>query len=394
MQALGLSQKELVERAALAFLRYFRDRGLWLRGLPVYVFCGPGNNGEDGLALARLLRLFYSARVHVYGLLRESSSMQGSHSSRQASFYTPIASSSEFPKLPVRAIIVDALFGMGLNRPLSGVGAELLSYLNRSRAKLPELLFLAIDIPSGLPADLPPSSKNDPIFRAHYTLSFELPKLSFFFPENYIYVGEWVCVSIGLSPTAMARAKAKAFLLEKTDLYFQPEPPCLSTPLLPEKSTDELQAISLRTRKKLDHKGIYGHALVVGGSLGKVGAPLLAAKAALRSGCGLVSCLVPACAISALHSYLPEAMGYYSGDHYVQDFHAVSDRHYILVGPGLSTETKVQHAFLDFLQKAKPSYSFGCRCLKYTRPKPRALCILASAEHLNTAPQGVSTSRR
>jgi NAD(P)H-hydrate epimerase len=179
------------------------------------------------------------------------------------------------PTIPPGAVVVDALFGSGLTRPPEGAWAELIAFLNG----LPNEI-VSIDLPSGLFTDRHTAG---PSVRARRTFSFETPKLAFFMPENAAYLGEWAFDSIGLHPEYAAQ----------TDSPF---------------SYLTADALRLRKREKFDHKGTYGHALLIAGSYGKMGAAVLAAKAALRAGAGLVTVHAPACGGAILQTAVPEAM--------------------------------------------------------------------------------------
>ncbi len=181
------------------------------------------------------------------------------------------------PALPARALVVDGIFGSGLSRPVQGYWAELLGHLNQQPATR-----VAIDIPSGLFAD---RHTDGAAFHAHRTLSFEVPKLAFFMPENGDAVGEWEVRSIGLDANKLAEMETPWHCLTANEV-----------------------AAWLRPRRKFDHKGTYGHALMLAGSKGMMGAAILATRAALRSGAGLVTARVPECGYEIMQAAAPEAM--------------------------------------------------------------------------------------
>ncbi len=280
---------ELMERAANAFVRWFV--GQFNEDSPVYIFCGTGNNGGDGLAIARLLRnRFYNVQVVLCGSVERLSPDARTNHNRLVKMHTvPIhqwAEGKPLPEVPAGAVLVDALFGSGLNRPVEGAMADLLEQLNA----LEGVRRVAVDIPSGMFADRHTPGVS---FLAHFTVSFQVPKLGFFFPENAQRVGEWVVVPIGL----------------REDFVEQVETPFHW--LAPEEVGGWLHP-----RRKYDHKGTYGHALLVVGGYGKVGAAVLAAKACLRSGAGLVTVHAPRCAYEILQISFPEAMVSVDEHHY------------------------------------------------------------------------------
>lgn len=271
----------LMERAALTFTYWFIEQFPGV-GNPVCIFCGPGNNGGDGLAVARMLHhRFYNVavyRCHIGSGTSEDFEINlGRLPGHGAIPVHDIEKDGPLPELPQDAIIIDGIFGSGLNRPVEGYWGSLLEHLNRQAA-----IRVAIDIPSGLFADQPTTGQ---CLNAHYTFSFELPKLAFFFPENEERVGDWRVQSIGLHPQAIQEMS--------TPYHFVNE--AFIKPLL-------------RRRRKYGHKGSFGHALLIMGSYGKMGAAVLASRACLRSGAGLVSAHIPRCGYEILQIAVPEAM--------------------------------------------------------------------------------------
>ncbi len=276
-----ISSIDLMERAARAFSNWFVAK-FPDRNKKICIFCGPGNNGGDGLAVARMLSHdFYE--VHVY-LLKIGNSQSPDFTANlerlkkdRSCQIIEIKENNELPVLPENATIIDAIFGSGLSRPVKGFWADFLTFLNQQNS-----IRFAIDMPSGMFADRPTEGI---AFQADFTFSFEMPKLAFLFPENDHWVGKWSTGSIGLS---------KEFINREITYWNIVDPTMV-------------KAI-YRPRKKFAHKGTYGHALLIMGSYGKVGAALLSAKAALSSGVGLLSIHPPKCAYSILQTAVPEAM--------------------------------------------------------------------------------------
>ncbi|MEI8087468.1 MAG: NAD(P)H-hydrate dehydratase, partial [Paludibacter sp.] len=164
------------------------------------------------------------------------------------------------PKITPETIIIDGLFGSGLSRPLSGIYAKVVEWINNVDCKV-----VAIDILSGLNGE-ENADLNNPIVKANYTFTLQFPKLSFLMAENAEFVGNWTVLDIGIHPDAIEKTESEFYYLEQNDIY----------PLL-------------KKRSKFSHKGTFGHGLIVAGSLGMAGASVLSAKAALRSGAGLVT---------------------------------------------------------------------------------------------------------
>lgn len=272
---------DLMERASATFTEWFTHR-FPDEETPVVIFCGIGNNGGDGLAVARMLhQCFYEVTVYWVKISEKTSEdfdiNRERLPKRDAVPLHTIEKGDDFPELPDNSVIIDAVFGSGLNRPVEGYWAELLEHLNEQPGTR-----VAIDIPSGVFADRHTAGTS---FQADYTLSFQMPKLAFFFPENYRRIGEWEVRSIGLDPSFIEQTETDHHYLDM----------------------DAVRPL-LQARGRYDHKGTYGHALLMMGSRGSVGASVLAARACLRSGVGLVTVHGPECAYDILQTAVPEAM--------------------------------------------------------------------------------------
>ncbi|MBK8490205.1 MAG: NAD(P)H-hydrate dehydratase [Saprospirales bacterium] len=272
---------DLMERAALAFVHWYATHFDPEKG-PVWIVCGTGNNGGDGLAIARLLhQRFFTVEVVICSISpNPTSDFQTNLERLKAVRSVPIhryAQGDSFPSIPEPAILIDGIFGSGLNRPVEGLWAGLIEHLS-----LHPGVRISIDVPSGLFADRPSTGA---VFQAHYTLSFELPKLAFFIPENNRYTGEWIIRSIELD---------REFISNVPSPYRFTE-------------CDWVHSL-VKERHTFDHKGTFGHSLLIMGSYGKVGAAILAARACLRTGCGLVTVHAPKCAYPILQVAFPEAM--------------------------------------------------------------------------------------
>lgn len=281
-----IASADLMARAAKVFADWLADLYPDTRR-PIVVFAGTGNNGGDGVVAARLLHwLNYEVKVYVCDFSGKKSADFSAHLSNSPKDVDIITlkhpDDLKTLNLPEKVLIVDALFGSGLNRPLEGEWALLIDRLNA----LPNEI-VSIDLPSGLLADA--ATPGNSVVRARRTFSFETPKRAFFFPENAERVGEWACGSIGLH----------------LDYYTATETPFHFL-------THSQAALLLRPRAKFSHKGSYGHALLIAGSYGKMGAAVLAARACLRAGAGLLTVHAPRCGNIVLQTTVPEAM--FSGD--------------------------------------------------------------------------------
>jgi len=315
---------ELMERACIAFVDWF---ALHFRpDKKIGIVCGPGNNGGDGLGIARMLKeLGYFVKIWIVkGDLKESEDFKTNlkRIEGKVGLYE-ISKESDRGLFAGCDVLVDAIFGSGLSRPVEGIFAQVISCINQTDA-----VRVAVDIPSGLFADSPSSGE---IVCAHHTVTFQLPKLAFLFPENHKWVGQWHLVDIGLS---------KEFIKSiPTSNYF-----------VTEKSVKKI----VRLRDQFSHKGTYGHALLIAGSYGKMGACVLAAKAALRSGLGLLTAHVPICGYSIIQTSAPEAMASVdSSENYFSSVPENLSYTSIGVGPGLGTSSETVIALAKILKKFK-----------------------------------------
>ncbi len=320
-----VASEELMERAAGVFVKWFSEK--FSKGYPVKIFCGIGNNGGDGLVIARLLHeKHFQVDTFIVRFSPTPSADFIFHEKKLRKLKSPITEIQEgdqFPALHHQEIVIDALWGSGLNRPIEGFAATLIEHLNQSEA-----IKVAVDIPTGLYAD----SQSDSIkFKANYTLSFETPKLSFFLPESHPYVGEFIVKSIGLHPDFLHQLKTNHFFI---------------TP-------EKIKSI-YRIRQKFSHKGAFGHALIYSGSYGKMGAATLCAEACLRAGAGLVSVFIPKCGYSILQTAIPECM--VLTDAKKDELSEVPDLSVFKVagaGPGIGMKTSTSKAIHQLITTAE-----------------------------------------
>lgn len=269
---------DLMERASRAFVSWFTERFNALK--KVGVICGTGNNGGDGVAIARMLKEWgYPVKVWVVnGSVSPTDDFrQNLERLRDKVELFEISNEAHRGLFHDRDVLIDSLFGYGLSRPAEGIYAKVINCMNATDA-----LRVAVDMPSGLMADKPSPG---PIVKAHYTVSFQLPKVSFFFPESYPFTGEWTLVDIGLN---------KHFIRDIDSKFF----------FLTIKGVKKL----FRPRSRFDHKGTYGHAMLFAASYGKVGAAVLSATSIIRSGAGLLTVYTPQCGYNILQTSVSEAM--------------------------------------------------------------------------------------
>lgn len=306
----GILSFELMEKAAEAFCDWYMKQ--FDRKKTLAIFCGTGNNGGDGLAIARMLfRQGYKVCVFLYGDIGTASSdFKSNLKILPSNIVTKHLDDFDLNKLEAD-IIIDALVGVGLSRPLDGELLDIVNYLSNSKA-----VKISVDLPSGLPSDAILSGE---AFTADYTISFQFPKLSLMFPEHGLNVGELIILDIGIDQSYFEEFESKQFYLERED-------------------------IQVRHKKyhRASHKGDYGKVMLIGGSLGKVGAVYMAAKGALRTGSGLVSAFVPKCGLDILQTSLPEAMVEISNNEYIIDALPKNMERFdaIGIGPGKGTDSK------------------------------------------------------
>lgn len=290
-----------------------------------HIFCGTGNNGGDGLAVARLLyQQQHTVKVYLlegnpsqdYSInlqkLREISQIeivQLNHPNQLKNFHPS-------------DILVDAIFGTGLNKPLEGNIKEIVDHLNTI-----DVTKIAIDIPTGLFADIPNQLENT-IFRSDRVYTFHAPKLSFLLPENGAYVNTFKVLDIRLASEFTESTDSKNYYLQKNDIRER-----------------------YRSRKKFSHKGTYGHALLIAGSKGKMGAAVLSAKAILRTGAGLLTTHIPNEQLNIMQTSLPEAMCSLDSNSQCWSELPNTEGKVLGIGPGIGTSIATQAVLRQLLLK-------------------------------------------
>ena len=338
-----ISSIDLMERAAGNLAHWIKENISINK--KIKIFSGTGNNGGDGLAIARLLaNVDFNVEVYLL-MISESLSKdveENLNRLKEQSIVTIniIESHDILPDIDAEDIIIDAIFGSGLNRPLEDFASSIVNLLNSSRAKI-----IAIDIPSGLFAENNSNNNNNNnnnnniiniininniiIIEAEITLSLQFPKLSFFFADNYKYVGDWTVIPIGLHPDFIKSTK--------TDYTYN--------------SIEEISS-KIFLRKRFDHKGKFGHAFLIAGSYGKIGAAVLATKACLRAGVGLLTVHIPKFGYEIIQTTIPEAMT--SIDKYdkvISKIPSVDNYSAVGIGPGIGKSHQVMLAMKELLEK-------------------------------------------
>ena len=320
-----ISSIALMERACQAFITWFTQNVDAPK--KIGVICGTGNNGGDGLAIARLLsELNYTVIVWIVrGEAPVSVDFKINLERINEKVEVIDIKTTSDPKLFSECdVLIDAIFGSGLSRPVTGIYEQVINCINISKA-----IKISVDVPSGLFTDHHTVGNS---IKADHTISFQLPKLAFLMPENYKYVGDWKVVDIGLSNT---------FFKEAISPYFY--------------ITNNSVKEKLKKRTKFDHKGTFGHALLIAGSFGKMGACILSAKACLRAGVGLLTVHVPKSGYTIIQTSVPEAMA--SVDEHELFFSNVNEVNQyssIGIGPGLGQSKETVDAFHKILKHGRP----------------------------------------
>lgn len=316
---------DLMERAANSIVGEITKR-IKIDKTSFLIIAGVGNNGGDGLAIARILREL-NANVKVFfckfsNNISDDCNVNLLRFKKIASEVLIEANSGNELIINNEDVIIDCVFGSGLNRPVSGDYAIIIDKINNSGKYV-----ISIDIPSGLFGE-DNSLNNANIVKANLTLAIQFPPISSMFAENHIYYGEINVIPIGL---------AKKYIDELDTKYFE-------TDLLLSKSL-------LKKRNKFDHKGNYGHALLIAGSYGKAGAAVLAAKACMKSGVGLLTTHIPSDLANIMQVSLPEAMlSVDVNNKYCSSIDVFENYTAIGIGPGLGMDELTQNAVIDLLK--------------------------------------------
>jgi hydroxyethylthiazole kinase-like uncharacterized protein yjeF len=326
----GIPSYNLMERAG-GYVYEWMHKRLQGQPVPIKVFCGIGNNGGDALVIARLLlKNGYNVDTYIVDCndKRSTDFLKAYEALKNEVKKWPeiIKGVENFPEISPQDIVVDGIFGIGLNRCPEDWVKALFVKINESKAYT-----LSIDIPSGMYTDRG-LEKDDIVVHSTFVLSFMSPKLAFFLPETGKYINMWDTIDIGLDPEYLATTPTDVQLISKP----------------------EIQQM-YKGRSQYTHKGMFGHSLIIGGSFGKMGAVQLASKAALRAGSGLVTAYVPQIGVPILQTALPEVMvetDNFNGKVFEEiDFQTEANA--IAIGPGMGTDEKTVAAMESFLKSQK-----------------------------------------
>nr|MBC7614192.1 NAD(P)H-hydrate dehydratase [Pseudopedobacter sp.] len=302
-----IRSSELMERAAKAFTKVFIER-LNDRKKSILIFCGKGNNGGDGLAIARMLldEGYHQLQVFIADFSNRSSedfelNLERLQLKEASIFYLKSASDID---LQESDFVIDALLGSGLNKPLEKDWEKLVRKINQFPG-----FKISVDVPTGLPCE--GELLGEDIIKADWVITFQRPKLNFLLPISSPYIKEWKVVNIGLDENYIQSTASPFFWFWKGDVQNY-----------------------IKARQPFEHKGLLGHALIIAGAAETMGAALLCTDACIKSGAGLTTALIPESGLRALNARIPEAM--YASRENLKNINW--DTYTVIgIGPGLGT---------------------------------------------------------
>lgn len=345
-----ISSLDLMERAATISFEWiikqdFKDKTF-------HIFCGIGNNGGDGLVIARLLKLEdFDVKCYVVHFSDKCSADFESNQSRLEEVglsINHISAEEHFNWIIEKEdIIIDALLGTGTTRPAEGILAKTINLLNHKNATI-----ISIDLPTGMFCDTP-NEKEDVIISADFTLTFSNPKLSFFLTPYEDFIGELVVLDIGLD---------KKYIDQLETINYA--------------TFSEEVGLIMKSRSKSSHKGSFGHSLIIAGAQGKYGAAILATQAAIRSGTGLCSVMCPQNGHDILQITSPEAMVIKNtGKEVLQklDNYSIFKNKTIGIGPGIGTESDTLSLLIDILKNTIEPMVIDADALNLISNNPKLL---------------------
>lgn len=361
---------DLMERASAACTQWIKG---WLESIgrtpsaekPLAILCGIGNNGGDGLAIARQLHeAGYAVHVFIAWFAETGSEDFTTNLERLQALPIPVTDLRAGEPMPENlraAALVDALFGSGLNRPIDGWLAQLTQAIKHSFIPV-----VAIDMPSGLFCEDNSANTLDTVLPAQHTLCFEVPRLSFFLPEHSELTGTWHVLPIGLNQEFVARQPTNHKLTIAADA-----------------------TLMVRPRPRTAHKGTFGHALLIAGAHGMMGAAQMAGRACLRSGVGLLTCYVPACGYELVQGRIPEAMTLTDDvERHISAVPRELDRYSAIgIGPGIGQHKQTANALKALIQSANVPLVFDADALNLLADNKTWLSFLPKGSVLTPHPK-------
>ncbi|GAB5538794.1 MAG: bifunctional ADP-dependent NAD(P)H-hydrate dehydratase/NAD(P)H-hydrate epimerase [Salibacteraceae bacterium] len=351
---------KLMQRAALKCADWITAR--FSSKAPIVVFCGIGNNGGDGLVIAHeLLNRGYNVQVYVVRFANSVSDDFQFHFKRLVEKHfapSEIIGPKDIPDIDQDALVVDAIFGNGLNRPLEGIAKRCVEVINASKTKV-----VSIDMPSGLFAN----QKFEPkaiCVNAWITLTFQLPKLSLLLPASGKFSEQFEIMDIGLDSLAINEMESKTYILDTISEYR-----------------------SYFSRGKFTHKGSFGLVLVIAGRYGSMGAATLCTDACVRSGSGLVTAAIPSVGMDIMQIGVPDAMAMEAGERHIKSLPALAPYSVVVVGPGLGQNEETERALLELVGGCSIPMIIDADALNILSKHPEALNELPKGSILTPHPK-------
>ncbi len=316
-----ISSIDLMEYASNCFINSIWDKQFITK--KIAIVCGPGNNGGDGLSISRLLKE-KNISVKTYFLnISSKISKDCQVNLTKIDSVEELTNSDPIPDFSKYDLIIDAIFGTGLSKPLGGYYTRIIDAINSQKCPI-----YSVDIPSGMYCDKISSSRH--IVNADLTISFQRPKFSFFLPENGTYIKKWKIVDIGLDEEYIQNIDSNKFIIDQSIINHS------------------------KIRNRQSHKGNYGRALIIAGSIGKIGAAVLAAKACLRSGVGLLTTHIPKCGYEIMQKSIPESMcSIDKAEYYISELPEITNYNAIGIGPGLDQKSETKEMLEKLFNKTK-----------------------------------------
>ena len=323
----GISPTDLMEKAAFQCFDFIQNN-YQIKNQSFKIFCGVGNNGGDGLVIARYLNeIKADLTCYIVHFSEKQSDDFKTNLDKLKSLnvkIVDIVDEKELPEINFTDIVIDAIFGLGLKKSPYGFTKKLIQKINNSDAYI-----ISIDLPSGLMNEKP-IEDIESVIKSNKTLTFQVPKLALLLPDNKSFCKDFEVLDIGLD---------QYFINNLETNYFY---------------TTELEVKKLyKPRNQFSHKGNFGHSFLIGGSYGKMGSVTLSSKAALKIGSGLVSAYIPKCGYEILQTSIPEVMVEVDNESEIYHFNYKTTANVIGVGPGLGLHEKTIEGFLNFLKLQK-----------------------------------------
>jgi ADP-dependent NAD(P)H-hydrate dehydratase / NAD(P)H-hydrate epimerase len=315
---------DLMERASKAFVGWFVNH-FPEKKKSISVYCSTGNNGGDGLAIARMLHDHSYQKLDVKIARFSDKSTGDFNTNLNRLMSTPVSvkelkPGEEFVEEKAE-ILIDALLGTGLNKPLSGDFERVVNFLNDLKKTI-----VSVDVPTGFFSD-GETAPDAAVLKANLVITFQQPKINFLLPESGPYVGCWEAVNIGISEKFIRSLNSPYQLVEEKDIRAK-----------------------LKPRRRFSNKGTYGHALIIAGQPETMGAALLSAAGCVHAGSGLTTACVPESGLAALNSYHPEIMAIVRKEDEQQVLIDWSKFNTIAIGPGLGKNDSALNLFTELLK--------------------------------------------